>query len=146
MDIRFINCNSPDFEKVLSIRNTVFEKEQGAIAAEELDSYDSLLSTEYALIYDGACAVATGRIAHTEQGVKIGRIAVLRSCRGKGVGKMLVNALCTRAEEGGADKILVDSQLHAVGFYQGMGFKKLTDKTIIDRGIVHLPMIRENNE
>ncbi|MFR5875194.1 MAG: GNAT family N-acetyltransferase [Eubacterium sp.] len=143
MKIKFIKFSDPEFESVMIIRNTVFEQEQGAIAEQEIDEYDKSDETRYAIIYDGCEPVATGRIAQTPNGFKIGRIAVLKSQRGKGLGSVLVNALCDKAIETGAEYICVDSQLHAVGFYEKHGFKVVSDDEIIDRGIRHLPMRKD---
>jgi predicted GNAT family N-acyltransferase len=140
MIIKFVNSSSLEFELVMKIRNTVFELEQGAIADEEIDEYDKSNDTVYALIYDNDEPVATGRIAKTNNGYKIGRIAVLKSQRGKGVGALLVNTLCDKAVQMGANDVLVDSQLHAIPFYEKQGFEIISDKEIIDRGIRHLPM------
>ena len=140
----FIRNTSPEFEPVMRIRNTVFEIEQGAIAEEELDSYDGDFETLYALIYDGNEPVATGRIAHTSKGLKIGRIAVLKEQRGRGTGALLVNALCDKASSYGAEFILVDAQLHAVPFYEKLGFSPTGESEITDRGIIHLPMRKQS--
>lgn len=143
MKLQFLTSKSDDFEKVMSIRNTVFEMEQNAIESEEIDLYDKSDETIYLLIYDGENAVATGRIAFTSNGVKIGRIAVLKSQRGKGTGALLVNALCEKCESLGYSEIHVDSQLHAIPFYEKQGFRLVSNEKIMDRGIVHLPMLKE---
>lgn len=140
----FISSSSPEFEHVMHIRNTVFEIEQGAIAEEELDSYDGAAETLYALVYDGDEPVATGRIANTPKGLKIGRIAVLKSRRGRGTGALLVNALCDKALSLGAESILVDAQRHAVPFYEKLGFSPTGESEITDRGIIHLPMRKQS--
>lgn len=136
----FISSSSPEFESVMHIRNTVFEIEQGAIAEEELDSHDRAAETFYALVYDDNKPIATGRIAYTPKGFKIGRIAVLKDQRGRGTGALLVNALCDKAADLGAEYILVDAQLHAVPFYEKLGFSLTGESEITDRGIIHLPM------
>lgn len=136
----FFHNNDQGFAMVKQIRYTVFEMEQGAIEEQEIDSYDADPNTVYALIYDDKNAVATGRIALTPKGYKIGRIAVLKSQRGKGTGALLVNSLCEKACQMGAEFILVDAQLHAVPFYEKLGFAPTGEAEIVDRGIVHLPM------
>jgi predicted GNAT family N-acyltransferase len=140
MIIKLFKPNDSEFAQVMDIRTTVFENEQGAIASEEIDCYDSDSNTVYALVYDGEKPVATGRIAKTPKGFKIGRIAVLKNQRGKGTGKVLVTFLCDEAFEMGASIIFVDAQLHAVEFYKKLGFEPTGDEKIIDRGIEHLPM------
>lgn len=146
MKIFCFDKNDDKFNIAMNIRNTVFELEQGAIAEEEIDKYDLSDKTIYLLIYDDNEPCATGRIAFTDKGVKIGRIAVLKSQRGKGTGKYLVEQLCDKAVELGAKDIFVDSQLHAVGFYERLGFEKTGESEITDRGIRHLPMIKRYEE
>lgn len=146
MKILCFDKNDDKFNIAMNIRNTVFELEQGAIAEEEIDKYDLSDKTVYLLIYDDNEPCATGRIAFTDKGVKIGRIAVLKSQRGKGTGKYLVEQLCDKAVELGAKEIFVDSQLHAVGFYEHLGFEKTGESEITDRGIRHLPMIKRYEE
>lgn len=140
MDIAFIHNYDAEFSMVMKIRNDVFGREQGAIVEEEIDVYDNDKSTIYMLIYDEMDAVATGRIAITPKGYKIGRIAVSKSQRGRGIGAVLVNGLCEKANEMGAKHIFVDAQLHAIPFYEKLGFAPTGESEIVDRGIVHLPM------
>lgn len=137
----FFDKNDDKFNIAMQIRNAVFEAEQGAIMEEEIDEYDLSNETIYLLIFDGEEPCATGRIAITEKGVKIGRIAVTKSQRGKGTGKLLVNLLCEKAKENGADKIFVDAQLHAIPFYEKLGFAQTGEENIVDRGIEHSPMV-----
>lgn len=146
MKILCFDKNDDKFNIAMNIRNTVFELEQGAIAEEEIDKYDLSDKTVYLLIFDDNEPCATGRIAFTDKGVKIGRIAVLKSQRGRGTGKYLVEQLCDKAVELGAKEIFVDSQLHAVGFYECLGFEKTGESEITDRGIRHLPMIKRYEE
>lgn len=144
--MKFVCAESENFDEkfneIMLIRSTVFEREQGAIESEEIDRYDKETATEYLLIYDGESAIATGRIAVTDKGVKIGRIAVLKEYRGKGIGAILVNEMCERVAKKGAEFVLVDAQLHAIPFYERLGFAPTGDDEIIDRGIRHLPMIK----
>ncbi len=144
MEMKIIGCSGSEFETVKSIRRTVFTQEQGADADTELDAHDSEETTEYILLCENGAAVATGRLVPLPDGAyKIGRIAVLATQRGKGTGKALVQALCARAAEKGADTVLVDAQLHAVPFYEKLGFCPTGEKEITDRGIQHLPMVKK---
>ena len=94
-------------------------------------------------IEDNIVPVATGRIAFMPKGVKIGRIAVVCSARGTGCGAFLVKSLCQMCKKQNIHTVYVDSQLHAVGFYEKLGFRSTGEPTVIDRGIEHLPMICE---
>ena len=131
MTVRFISYDSVDFDFVKKIRNDVFEKEQGAIAEQEFDLFDSDPKTLFALVEENGVPVATGRIA------------VVRSARGTGCGAFLVKSLCQMCKKQNIHTVYVDSQLHAVGFYEKLGFRSTGEPTVIDRGIEHLPMICE---
>lgn len=157
--IVFISSNSDDFQLVKDIRASVFTAEQGADETAEFDRYDeektdtlyALLydgektDTLYALLYDGENAVATSRLALTEKGYKIGRIAVLKEYRGKGLGEIIVRAVVEKAFEKGADTVLVDAQNYAVPFYERFGFK-VAGSQIFDRGLPHMPMSLDKND
>lgn len=144
-NIKFFNFDSAEFELVKSIRTAVFTNEQGANAEEEFDKYDNASESVFALLYDDENAIATARIANTEKGVKIGRIAVLKSCRGKGYGAVIVNAVTNKAFDMGADMVYVDAQNYAVPFYEKLGFKAIGSE-IIDRGLPHIPMCIKKGE
>lgn len=138
--IVFFDSKDSRFAEVRRIRSQVFTAEQGADSKSEFDSYD--VTADFALLYNENKPVATARIAYTPSGVKIGRIAVIRQCRGRGFGRDIVNAVTKKAFSDGADKVFVDAQLHAVPFYEKLGFCVIGSE-IIDRGLAHLPMMIE---
>lgn len=141
----FLKSDSDGFQLVKDIRKSVFTAEQGADRDTEFDSFDEKgKSTLYALIYDGKKAVATSRLALTEKGYKIGRIAVLKEYRGKGLGDKIVRAVIEKAFEEGAEAVLVDAQNYAVPFYEKFGFKVIGAQ-IFDRGLPHMPMSLDKN-
>lgn len=142
-NIKLLSFYDEDFETVKYIRTTVFIEEQGAIAEEEFDEYDKI--STFAILYDNDCAVGTARFVLTEQGYKIGRIALLKNGRGKGYGADIVRFVVQKVFEQGADFVLVDSQNYAVPFYEKIGFKVI-GREIVDRGLAHIPMRIEKGE
>ncbi len=140
MRIDFFDSSAAEFEIVKAIRTCVFTNEQGADADNEFDEYDK--TSIFALLYEGDKPVGTARIAETAAGIKIGRIAILKECRGKGYGADIVKAVTDRAFDMGADKVLVDAQNYAVPFYEKLGFKVIGAE-ITDRGLPHIPMCRQ---
>lgn len=136
-NIKLISYSDREFELVRAIRKTVFIEEQGAIADEEFDEYDR--NATFALLYDSASAVGTARYVMTDTGCKIGRIALLRECRGRGYGADIVRFVVQKVFEQGESFVLVDAQNYAVPFYEKLGFK-VTGNEIIDRGLPHIPM------
>lgn len=140
MRIDFFDSSAAEFEIVKAIRTCVFTNEQGADADNEFDEYDK--TSLFALLYEDDKPVGTARIAETAAGIKIGRIAILKECRGKGYGADIVKAVTDRAFDMGADKVLVDAQNYAVPFYEKLGFKVIGAE-ITDRGLPHIPMCRQ---
>ena len=145
MIILFEDYKTEMFDTVMALRQAVFVDEQGADSSAVADEFDKLPSTRFALNIDSdtKCAVATGRLTEYTDGCKLGRIAVLPSERGKGTGKKTVEFLCRAAEDMGAGHIYVNAQLHAVPFYEKLGFKPTGEDEITDIGITHLPMVKE---
>lgn len=143
MRIDFFDSSAENFEIVKAIRTRVFTNEQGADADGEFDEYDE--KSIFALLYEDDLPVGTARIAETAAGVKIGRIAILKECRGKGYGADIVRAVTKRAFDMGADRVLVDAQNYAVPFYERLGFH-IIGTEIMDRGLPHIPMCTDKGE
>ena len=69
----------------------------------------------------------------------MGRIAVLREWRGQGIGSMIVDFLSTSAEARGLDRVYLNSQRSATGFYKALGFTAAGDP-FMEAGIEHVRM------
>src|SRR5689334_20569838 len=80
----------------MPIRETVFVREQKVPAEIEMDEMDA--QCLHALAYEGAQAVATGRLLPDGH---IGRMAVLKEWRGKGVGGAVLDRLVEAARARG---------------------------------------------
>lgn len=141
--IDFFYCGDDRYSEVKKIRTEVFTNEQGADASGEFDLYDE--TALFALLYENGKAVAAARIAYIQNNVKIGRIAVLKSCRGRGYGAVIVKAVMQRAFDDGARRVFVDAQNYAVPFYEKLGFSVIADE-ITDRGLAHMPMCADKEE
>lgn len=102
------------------IRQTVFVDEQGF--TEEWDEADN--GALHVVLYDGDTPVATCRILPTDKSdeVILGRFAVVRACRGGGVGSRLMREVCEHLEGAGVSQITLHSQEQAVPFYEKNGF------------------------
>lgn len=132
-------------EEASRIRETVFVAEQGVPAEIELDHYDPLCVHALARDETGQ-AVGTGRLlpAETHGGraiSHIGRMAVLREWRNRGIGGALLERLIGAARDRGDAEVALSSQTHAEGFYRAHGFLAYGDE-YIDAGIPHRAMRR----
>ena len=123
--------------RAAAIRHDVFVDEQKVPADIELDEFDAV--SLHALALDAAgTAVGTGRLLPDGH---IGRMAVLASARGAGVGAALLQALLAAARERRMREVRLNAQTQALGFYQRFGFTPEGD-VFDDAGIAHKAMRR----
>ncbi|KPU84981.1 drug:proton antiporter [Marinosulfonomonas sp. PRT-SC04] len=130
-----------DLEICLKLRRIVFIEEQNVPEDEEVDEYDK--NAIHLLAFDGDTPVGTARIVLQGEVGKIGRVCVLQSHRGTGLGADLINA--TLAELRTLPDVTtarLGAQTHALGFFQALGFTAFGDE-YIDAGIAHFDMERQ---
>lgn len=100
------------------LRYGVFMEEKYALPGIELDDLDA--QCVHALAIDGAGAtVATGRL---QPDGNIGRMAVLKDWRRRGVGEAIIQALVEEARRRSYREVSVSVPLQAAEFYRGLGF------------------------
>ncbi|MFY9512685.1 MAG: YbgC/FadM family acyl-CoA thioesterase [Rubrivivax sp.] len=105
-----------------AIRKAVFVDEQKIPAELEGDTADATAVHAVAFNRFGL-AVATGRWVEAGPGVaKIGRMAVLPTLRGSGVGSAVLQALMQSARAQGRRAVLLHAQASAVPFYLRAGY------------------------
>lgn len=121
IEIALVDQASPDFEAIRRIRRVVFVEEQYVSPANEFDDTDRVAL--HLLAWRGGEAVGTARL-YGEAGVgRIGRVAVLASQRGRGVGEALMVRALEEAELGGYNEIVLHAQIRVQGFYERLGFQ-----------------------
>lgn len=119
------------------IRNRVFVEEQGVPPDLEWDGLDEHAYHVLACAADGT-PIGTGRLL---QDGHIGRLAVLREWRGKGVGGALLEILLVIANKMGYEQVLLHAQVAVKAFYQRRGFVP-QGNVFMEAGIPHLLMTR----
>ena len=124
----------PDLRKV---RETVFILEQKVPEEEEWDALDPQSHHVLARDADGQ-PIGTGRLTPEH---KIGRMAVLREWRGRGVGDGLLVALMDRARALGWTEVKLNAQVSALDFYARHGFEAYGER-FMEAGIEHQAMRR----
>jgi len=123
-----------------AIRKSVFIDEQQVPKDLEWDGRDSEC-TQFLASHDSA-PVATARL--TPEG-QIGRMAVLRDFRGKGIGSRLLTAVLKQAKHAGYEQVFLHAQVNVIDFYRRHGFIA-EGEVFIDAGIEHRSMKRVFNE
>lgn len=125
------------------IRTAVFMQEQQVSAADEWDGMDEQ-ATHFLVRNDHNEAVATARILTETYNhairYHIGRVAVLKAFRGRGLGHSLMRAMITwcQTNNAGAD-IYLHAQVNRQTFYQKLGFVAHGTE-FMDAGIAHISM------
>ncbi len=124
--------------QAFTIRIRVFVQEQRVPAGIELDREDQRALHLLATI--SGKAVGTARIVIHRGAAKIGRMAVLKSYRRKGVGAQLLRHAVATAEKLRAQNIYLHAQVAVIGFYERMGFRAV-GRVFDEAGIAHRKMV-----
>ncbi|MBI2997898.1 MAG: GNAT family N-acetyltransferase [Deltaproteobacteria bacterium] len=127
-----------ELKRVFSIRLRVFVREQGVPEEIELDK-DDQRATHFLARVRGR-AVGTARLVIKNRRAKIGRMAVLKSHRGKGAGTALLKRAVEFARESKANMIYLHAQIPVIGFYEKMGFR-CVGRIFKEAGIPHCKMV-----
>ena len=127
-----------ELTQVFAIRIKVFVKEQGVPSEIELDDDDRRAIHFLATV--GASAVGTARVVWHCGAAKIGRMAVVKRYRRKGVGRQLLSRSLAAARRLKARQIYLHAQVAVSGFYEGMNFRG-TGPIFDEAGIAHRKMI-----
>ena len=122
------------------LRRAVFVEEQGIDPEIEADAADAQALHAVATNRFGM-PVGTGRaVLDGQGGARIGRMAVLASVRGAGVGAATLSALVEGCQRRGASNILLHAQRDAVQFYSRHGFVP-RGQPFEEAGIEHQEMV-----
>jgi len=117
------------------IRFAIFVGEQNVPPGIELDEKDA--ACVHAIAYDDAGkAIGTGRLLPDGH---IGRMAVVKDWRRRGVGAELLEALIAEAKRRGHKEVVLSAQLQALEFYRVHGFIA-EGKVYEEAGILHQQM------
>ncbi|MGD1853956.1 MAG: GNAT family N-acetyltransferase [Leptolyngbyaceae cyanobacterium] len=137
MTIKIVRCELSDHHSAIRIiRETVFVTEQGVPIELEMDARDSLCHHVLALVDD--CPAGTARLDTLKQG-KVGRLAVLKQFRRKGLGRLLMQEIEAVGYERHLPNLWCHAQKTAVSFYQSMGYQ-VASPDFTEAGIVHCRM------
>ncbi len=120
-----------------AVREPVFVQEQQVPIELEWDELDPLCVHVLARDHTGH-PIGTGRLTPEH---KIGRMAVLREWRGRGVGDALLQALIAEALHHRLPEVRLHAQVSAAGFYAKYGFVPYGDR-FMEAGIEHQSMRR----
>lgn len=133
---RFSELTTVELYEILKSRTEIFLLEQ-RIICQDLDNkdYESL----HCFFLDKDRVIAYLRAFCSEEGVvTIGRVLTLEHKKGLG-SELMKKSIDAIKEQFNCQKIAVHAQKQAVGFYEKMGFLKVSDE-FLEEGIPHLTM------
>jgi predicted GNAT family N-acyltransferase len=143
--IKFPYSERSLFEIAYQIRIHVFVEEQAIPIEEELDADDEI-STHFLIYFDefpvGTARLVLGKCPDSDiKTCHLGRLAILREYRGRGLGIPLVQAVHQLGQSLGYEASKIHGQSYAVPFYEKVGYK--TDENaepFMECGIEHQMM------
>ncbi len=135
---RFSDLKLEELYGILRVRSEVFVTGQKCLYVDP-DGRD--FGSVQVFASKGDRIIGCLRIYGKEAGVvQIGRVAVIESLRGTGVGRMMMRQAISHVTENLTDeKIYLEAQTYAIGFYEKLGFKVISDE-FLDEGIPHKGM------
>ncbi|MFV0479888.1 MAG: GNAT family N-acetyltransferase [Anaerorhabdus sp.] len=129
-----------NYDDCFYVRNEVFVIEQGFSLEIEQDEIDNTCT--HIVFYADNQPIATGRSFINDHGdYTLGRICVLPSYRGDGLGARVIQTLELKAKEEGASKTHLGAQIQAIDFYKRLGYKEVGE-VYYEEGCPHIHMIK----
>ena len=124
--------------EILKSRSEIFIMEQN-MHCQDIDGVDH--SSRHLFLEDGGRVVAYLRAFYDSNDKNIVRIGrVLTTTHGIGLGAKLMNKSIEDIKANfKCTKICLDSQKHAVDFYEKFGFKAVSDK-FLEENVIHIAM------
>ena len=119
-----------------ALRIEVFVREQNVPVELELDDKDHSMNTVHIGYFNGDKLIGVARLIH------IGRVAIDREYRGRGIGHELIIGCENIAKQILKKEIIIElsAQIQAEKFYESLGYNRVNDKIYLDAGIKHVDM------
>lgn len=125
-----------EIDNLRSIREIVFINEQNVPEEMEWDEFDTISKHVLALDNDRK-PIGTARLLPDG---RIGRMAVLKEWRGKGVGSAMLKRLLQELMRQDVTQAILNAQTSVIQFYQKYGFQTEGEE-FIEAGIPHIKMV-----
>jgi putative N-acetyltransferase (TIGR04045 family) len=121
----------------LDLRERVFCGEQGVSLEADQDGLDP--EALHVVALDGERVVGTCRLLFSQDGARLGRMAVDAGMRGRGIGASLLDEGEREARAAGARRMTLHAQVVATPLYERAGYE-VAGSEYLDEGIPHVPM------
>jgi predicted GNAT family N-acyltransferase len=138
IEIRWVR-GLEDMRGAFAVRERVFCGEQGVPREEEIDGRDKQAQHLVALTPDGRRVIGTLRLLVDGEEAKVGRVAVEREWRRRGIAARMLALALARARERGCVRVRLAAQLAATDVYRRAGFA-VESEPFEEAGIQHVWM------
>jgi predicted GNAT family N-acyltransferase len=135
-------AGAADLRAAIAVREEVFCREQGVPKEEELDGLDDRALHLVALNSHDGRVIGTLRLLIAGTEAKIGRVAVYREWRRRGIASRMLQTALAGARERGCLSARLAAQLQATRLYEEAGFR-VQSEPFESAGISHVWMGRE---
>lgn len=126
-----------------NLRTEVFVNEQDVPKELELDEKDNSEHTIHIGYFNGDELIGVARLIDMDKEViHIGRVAIDKNHRGKGIGNRLILG-CEDIAKNVLNKdftIELGAQFYAENFYKKLGYNRINNNIYIEAGIEHIDM------
>lgn len=136
----FFTKDQEKIKQAYSLRKLVFVEEQKVPEELELDEFDAHALHAVAQEMDQVIGVL--RIIIEDDRCHLGRLAVKKEFRGRGIGQELVKLAERKAKELNLKEIYFHAQTHAMSFYQKLEYQA-RGELFDEAGIEHIEMYKE---
>ena len=109
----------------------------------ELDDKDHSMNTVHIGYFNGDKLIGVARLIDMDKDViHIGRVAIGREYRGRGIGHEVIIGCENIAKQILKKEIIIElsAQIQAEKFYESLGYNRVNDKIYLDAGIEHVDM------
>jgi predicted GNAT family N-acyltransferase len=130
-----------DLRGAFALREQVFFGEQGVPREEDIDAHDADALQLVALDPGSRRVIGTLRVVLDGDSAKVGRVAVQREWRRRGIALRMLALALAAARERGCTRVRLAAQLQAVALYERAGFAVESDP-FEEAGIQHVWMGR----
>ena len=130
-----------------ALRIEVFVREQKVPMELELDEKDHSENTVHIGYFSDDKLIGVARLIDLDKDIiHIGRVAIDKDYRGKGIGRELIIGCETTAKEILKREVTIElsAQIQAEKFYESLGYNRVNDKIYLDAGIEHVDMRKKN--
>ncbi len=131
-----------------ALRIKVFVEEQKVPVELELDEKDNSENTVHIGYFDGEKLIGVARLIDLDKDIiHIGRVAIDKDYRGKGIGRELIIGCENIAKQILKKEVIIElsSQIQAEKFYESLGYNRVNDTIYLDAGIKHVDMRKTIN-